>query len=142
MQEFYDYVYRISTIHTSDSMELDLVKEIKLFETEQSGYNGWPYDDNTKKVVTISPEKWGNVALINHRDDSNLREIMDGGAHLSAKSEVFKDEIDARIQMAFMAAKHGVKKSIIEKTTNGFVSVLAYDKLVDIFHEDFPEKFI
>ena len=142
MQEFYEYVYRIDiTYKPNDGFELNLIRVVKLFETRKNGYS-WPDDNNILKVVTIEPENWGKIVLINHRNDSKLNEIMRAGAHLSAKSEVYEDEFDARIQMAYIASKHGIKKSKIEETTNGFVSVKAYTELVDIFHEEFPEKFI
>lgn len=142
MQEFYNYVYRIEiTIGLNDKLKLDLVKVLKLFETRKNGYS-WPDDNDVLKVVTIEPEKWGKICLEPHSSDKHLHTVMQAGAKLSAKSEVYDDEIDAKIQMAFIANRFGVKLSQIEESTNYHISKNAYKLLSEEFLKEFPEKLI
>jgi hypothetical protein len=142
MQEFYNYVYRIEiTFGLDDTIKLDLRKVLKLFETRKNGYS-WPNDNDTLKVVTIEPEKWGKICLEKHSTEEHLHTVMQAGAHLSAKSEVYEDDIDAKIQMAFIANKRGVKLSEIEEVTNHHISKKAYKLLAEEFLKEFPEKLI
>ena len=142
MQEFYDYVYRIDITFMHDGgLKMDLVKTLKLFETRKNGYS-WPNDNDVLKVVTIEPENWGKICLENHRSEEHLHTVMQAGAKLSAKSEVYEDDIDAKIQMAFIANRNGVKISQIEEATNHHLTKQAYKLLSEEFLKEFPEKLI
>jgi hypothetical protein len=57
-------------------------------------------------------------------------------------SNVYDDEIDAKIQLAFICSKHMIEPDTIYESTGGYLTKSAYKKLLGVFYDDFPEKYI
>lgn len=140
--QFYKRRYRIvinqhelpvdydSTKHLDLSMYLDEV--LCLFET--TAYN-------TKQTAIISVHNWGKIALL-EQSESNFIELQQNGVDLIRTSHLYATEIDAGIQMAFIAARVDIDSNLVEKATEGLVTKQGYLKLQEVFYDEYPEKFI
>jgi len=120
---------------------LDILEVFKLMDTTIGGFDGWSHNDNTDKSLIITPGNWRNIALIPINED-NLYDLIEKGAELKNSNYVFDNKIDAKIQLAFTASKYNVKISDIYEISNGILPTSAYEKLLDLFYDEFPEKFI
>jgi len=98
--------------------------------------------DNPEKVsVVIDPKKWRNICL-EKIDGSNTSTLISMGAELIESEHLFRDTIDAGIQMAFIASRADIKASQIFEATRGIVTESGYLQLQELFYQDYPEKFI
>ena len=93
------------------------------------------------QILVIEPNKRKNIALT-YVSDNNLTELLKLGAELIDKQFVFNDKIDAKIQMAFVCAKHMIEQKDVYRATEGQLTPEGYGQLVEVFYKDFPEKFI
>jgi len=151
MYHHYETMYKLSIHHKAQPENKDehyipiyfnVEEMFVLFDTILGGYDGWRQDDNTLKSVVIHPSKWGHIALMSNPKNETLQKLIGAGAELVEKTELFKDVIDAGIQMAFIAAKADIKSKDILEATNGNITEYGYKKLQEIFYDDYPEKFI
>lgn len=63
-------------------------------------------------------------------------------AYKTFSSMMYKDKLDAKIQVAYIFAKARIKASEVNSISNGFISSSEFLKLYDYFEEEFPEKII
>ena len=143
MQDYLKNVYRIHIVD-SHSLPINLILEevYHLYDTTESGYDGWLSNDKSKKSLIISHRNWANIALISNPKNRSIPELIGYGAELVEKSLVYDTITDATIQMAFIATKFDVGADKIYEVTNNILSASAYKQLLKIFYNDFPEKII
>jgi len=94
-----------------------------------------------KVALVIDPKKWRNICL-EKIDGSNTTTLISMGAKLVENGHLFRDTIDAGIQMAFIASIADIKASQIFEATRGIVTESGYLQLQELFYQDYPEKFI
>jgi hypothetical protein len=124
-------VDRLSTIRVVPVFELlDLTNPI-IYQVKKGG---------PQKLVIEVP-MWKNIALI-YVSDNNLQELVENGAKIIGKPHVYASEVDAKIQMAFVCARHFIEQNDIYEVTEGHMDPQTYGNLVKMFYEDFPEKFV
>ena len=99
------------------------------------------FENKEKVTLVIDPKKWRNICL-EHISSSNTATLISMGAVLIESSLLFRDKIDASIQMAFIASRADIKASQIFEATRGRVTESGYLQLQEIFYNDYPEKFI
>lgn len=128
-------------INETTHLEIDTEPVFKLMQTTLSGVDGRRYDDKSKKVLIIQPNRWKNIALIPVHE-SKLQELIGGGAELVEPSSLYNDVIDAKIQVAFICSKYLIEPERVYTVTGGLLTSSAYKELVKLFYEDFPEKYI
>lgn len=97
--------------------------------------------ESEKVALVIDPKKWRNICLENI-DGSNTTTLISLGAELIESEHLFRDTIDAGIQMAFIASRADIKASQIFEATRGIVTESGYLQLQELFYQDYPEKFI
>ena len=134
--------YRVT--HNDDKnivTELDIIEVFKLLDTSLGGFDGWPHKDTTKKSLVITPKNWKNIALI-AISESKLPDLIGKGAELKNSKYIFDNLVDAKIQLAFIASKYNVSVFDIYELSRGILTPDAYEKLLDLFYNEFPEKFI
>ena len=93
------------------------------------------------QILVIEPNKWKSIALT-YVSKNNLSELLKLGAELIDKPKVFKDEIDAKIQLAYVCAKHLIEQDDVYRVTEGQMSPISYGQLVEHMYKHFPEKFV
>lgn len=99
--------------------------------------------DTTKKeeILVIEQQKWSRIALINVCEGT-IGKLMNNGAELFNREHLYEDEIDARIQLAFVCSKHLVEIADVYESTNGYLNPDSYKKLLRMFYDEYPEKYI
>lgn len=93
------------------------------------------------QFLVIDEMKWANIALIDVVEKS-IEDLKRHGAQLLNREYVYKDEIDAKIQLAYVCSKFLIEPEQVYEATEGYLTPQAYKKLVSMFYEDFPEKYI
>jgi|SaaInlStandDraft_4_1057021.scaffolds.fasta_scaffold184838_2 hypothetical protein len=79
-----DHTYNPYSSKDGDYPDLDveIAPVLKLFTTIKTGYDGWPSNNYSEKIVVIPVKKWQNIALIAPFED-NLYELVNNGARVS-----------------------------------------------------------
>lgn len=93
------------------------------------------------KIMVIEQRKWANIALISVHEKT-MDELKRNGAELLGAEHVFKDETDAKIQLAYVCSKFMIEPDDVYEATEGFLRPDSYKKLLRVFYDDFPEKYI
>lgn len=88
----------------------------------------------------IPASEYSKVVL--EHNNRGLESYLSKGASLYHNSNIYKDDIDARIQAAYIGMKTGVKRSRIVEVTDGKLTEQQYMQLCEHFMEEFPEKLI
>lgn len=128
---FFKTVYIIRSSFFNDTIGQRLEPMFLLKEKRESG-----------KMIVIETRKYPNIALVSNPETTRDTELISKGAETKLSKEVFNDEIDAKLQMAFIAAKVGVSDDEIYENTYGALLPEQYKRLKELFYKDFPEKFI
>ena len=99
--------------------------------------------DQTKprQTMVIDQRKYANIALVNVHEKS-MDELKRNGAQLLDSAHVYKDEIDAGIQLAYVCSKFMVEPTDVYEATNGHLNSGSYKQLLKLFYNDYPEKYI
>lgn len=93
------------------------------------------------KTAVIPVDEYSKVILAHHSNQS-IDKLIESGASLYDTTHLYKDDIDAKIQVAYIAMKSGVKMSEIEKITENTITSNQYKLLSEEFLKEFPEKLI
>lgn len=112
----------------TELMNISLIEYLVLSSFSENGIN-------YKLISNVNDYKY--IALLRGKDLSD--------SEYTKKVEdryLYKDRIDASIQMAYMCVKSGIKKDNIYRITNETITPEVYNKLSDLFNEEFPEKLI
>ena len=94
-----------------------------------------------RQIMVIDQSKYANIALVSVHEKS-MDELKRNGAELLNSEHVFKDEIDAKIQLAYVCSKFLVEPENVYEATEGLLNTGSYKQLLRIFYDDFPEKYI
>ncbi len=107
----------------------------KLFELNKTN------SSKPHQIMVIEQRKWPNIALISVHEKT-MDELKRNGAELLDAAHVFKDETDARIQLAYVCSKIMIEPDDVFDVTDGWLRKESYKKLVRMFYDDFPEKYV
>ena len=141
MNNPFDIRYKIHSVYACKEKKSD-TNIIPIMMEIQEVVHLYDVIDNPEKVsVVIDPKKWRNICL-EKIDSSNTTTLISMGAELIETIHLFRDNIDAGIQMAFIASRADIKASQIFEATRGIVTKSGYLQLQELFYQDYPEKFI
>lgn len=152
---YYNTKFIVKTEHTSQFMKnayfahevslaercatIRVIPVIELLELTNDEY--YKDEKGRPQKLIIEPHLWKNIALI-YVCKKNLSDLVNKGAKIMDISHVYDTEIDAKIQLAFVCAKHLVEQKDVYQVTDGQMDARSYGSLVNMFYADFPEKFI
>lgn len=129
---FVKYKHFVYSRGKKEYLDVDIVPVYKLLDLSNKHKN---------HSLMIEQHKWRNIALI-HVCERNLQELINYGAEIVNSEHLYYDEVDARIQVAFVCSKYLIEPSVVYETTNGLLLESDYKKLLKIFYNDYPEKYI
>ncbi len=96
---------------------------------------------NKSDVLVIDVNRWKYIALI-HVNSYNTDELLSAGAKWVKSSDLYENTYDVKIQMAYICAKYLIDPKDVYTITEGLLMEESYTKLVKMFYDEWPEKFI
>lgn len=133
------YIVR-QNLHTASGMIKGSVEIVPVYKLLTIYTKPLATREHTINVV-IEPHKWANVALI-PIEEKNKDQLVRMGAQLINCTHVYDDEIDAGIQAAFICSKCMVEPKDVSELTHGALNESQYKKLLRMFYDEYPEKYI
>lgn len=96
---------------------------------------------NKSDALVIDVNRWKYIALI-HVNSYNTDELLSAGAKWVKSSDLYENTYDVKIQMAYICAKYLIEPKDVYTITEGLLMEESYTKLVKLFYDEWPEKFI
>lgn len=96
---------------------------------------------NKSDALVIDVNRWKYIALI-HVNSYNTDELLSAGAKWVKSSDLYENTYDVKIQMAYICAKYLIEPKDVYTITEGLLMEESYTKLVKMFYDEWPEKFI
>lgn len=97
---------------------------------------------NDGDMVVVIPDNEYSKVILEHHSNKGPQELIYAGAKTYHKSNLYKNIIDVKIQMAYIAIKYGIKVDTIEYITNNMLTKTQYKLLYNEIYNEFPEKLI
>ena len=96
---------------------------------------------NKSDALVIDVNRWKYIALI-HVNSYNTDKLLSAGAKWVKSSNLYENTYDVKIQMAYICAKYLIEPKDVYTITEGLLMEESYTKLVKMFYDEWPEKFI
>ena len=96
---------------------------------------------NKSDALVIDVNRWKYIALI-HVNSHNTDKLLSAGAKWVKSSDLYENTYDVKIQMAYICAKYLIEPKDVYTITEGLLMEESYTKLVKMFYDEWPEKFI
>lgn len=96
---------------------------------------------NKSDTLVIDVNRWKYIALI-HVNSNNTDRLLSAGAKWVKSSNLYENKYDVKIQMAYICAKYLIEPKDVYTITEGLLMEESYTKLVKMFYDEWPEKFI
>ena len=96
---------------------------------------------NKSDALVIDVNRWKYIALI-HVNIYNTDKLLSAGAKWVKSSNLYENMYDVKIQMAYICAKYLIEPKDVYTITEGLLMEDSYTKLVKMFYDEWPEKFI
>lgn len=96
---------------------------------------------NKSDALVIDVNRWKYIALI-HVNSHNTDKLLSAGAKWVKSSNLYENMYDVKIQMAYICAKYLIEPKDVYTITEGLLTEESYTKLVKMFYDEWPEKFI
>ena len=96
---------------------------------------------NKSDTLVIDVNRWKYIALI-HVNSHNTDKLLSAGAKWVKSSNLYENKYDVKIQMAYICAKYLIEPKDVYTITEGLLMEESYTKLVKMFYDEWPEKFI
>ena len=96
---------------------------------------------NKSDTLVIDVNHWKYIALI-PVNSNNTDKLLSAGAKWVKSSNLYKNTYEVEIQMAYICAKYLIEPKDVYTITEGLLMEESYTKLVKMFYDECPEKFI